>query len=128
MNEPLMSIIVCTYNRCESLRDTMTALKQQRLGPGDAVELLIVDNNSNDETKEVIDDLSKEFSFPVRYIFEPAQGLSFARNRGVKEAKGEFIAFTDDDVIPSENWISNLRAAFMQYDADCIGGPLISPF
>src|SRR5437762_3176643 len=95
-----ISAIVCTYNRCESLRDTLTALKQQHLRNGSSLEILVVDNNSRDLTKKVVSEAAKESGWPIRYVFESRQGKSSALNRGIREAAGEFLVMTDDDMIP----------------------------
>ncbi|GEM_PF-135052 len=120
----MISIIVCTYNRSESVHGTLQALQKQILPDGAAVEILVVDNNSRDRTKEVVTQFSEKSVFPLRYIFEENQGISFARNRAIFEARGDVLVFTDDDVIPSEEWIKNISLAFDQFDADIVGGPI----
>ena len=94
-----ISIIICTYNRSESLKRTLQSLKEMSVSDDIEWELLIVDNNSTDNTREAVNDFTKTSGLNCRYVFESKQGLSNARNRGVKEACGEIIAFTDDDVI-----------------------------
>lgn len=120
-----VSAIVCTYNRCESLRETLQALKEQVLQDGLALEVVVVDNNSTDHTRRVVEGARQAARWPIRYVFEARQGLSHARNRGVLEAKGEWMAFTDDDVIPERNWAQALQQAFMTYGADCVGGKVL---
>lgn len=114
------SIVVCTYNRCKSLKDTLIALKKQVSSL--SLEIIVVDNNSKDETKKVVEEFKTESIRPVHYVFEANQGLSFARNRGVREAKGGLIVFTDDDVLPEKNWVQSLWNAAEEFKADCVGG------
>ncbi len=116
------SIIICTYNRCESLRETLEALQNQT-AKGD-FEIIVVDNNSTDRTNETVNEFSSRSKWPVRYLFEPIQGKSHALNRGINSAKGEFIAFCDDDTVPDSRWIQELYEAFIIYSADCVGGPV----
>ncbi len=117
-----ISIIVCTYNRCSSLGDTLQALKKQQFSKDISVELIIVDNNSKDKTREVVEKEIVNSPFPVRYVFEPEQGICAARNCAIKESKGDLIIFTDDDVIPRENWVQAFWDGYQQYNADCMGG------
>ncbi len=85
-------------------------------------ELLIVDNNSTDKTKEVVDDYIKTSWINCRYVFESKQGHSYARNRGVNEASGEIIAFTDDDVLLDQYWLKNIDQVFKGNNISCVGG------
>ena len=115
------SIIVCTYNRCESLDDSLNAIIRQITEPDYEWELIVVDNNSTDSTKTIVEKFSR-LTPSVKYIFEANQGLSFARNTGVKAAVGELILFTDDDVLPEEDWLQNVLSGVDKYGADAVGG------
>ena len=120
-----LSVVVCTYNRCESLRDTLRALKQQELPEEIRLEILVVDNNSKDRTRQVVEEEARESRWPIRYVFERAQGLNYARNRGTKESQGEFVAFTDDDIIPDPQCARELWETANAYQADCVGGKIL---
>jgi len=120
-----ISVIIATYNRCESLNDVLdTLLLQERTIDFD-YEILVADNNSKDKTKEVIESYVPKFNGQLRYLFEPRQGKSFALNLGIKEAKGEIIAFTDDDVIVDKEWLLNIWKCFKNYNCDGIGGRIL---
>lgn len=121
---PEISVIICTCNRAESLKDTLAALENQHL-TGGSFEIIAVDNNSQDETRAIVQRFSRSSSHSVRYSFEPQQGKSYALNRGIREARGNMLAFTDDDVIPSPDWIAGIRRAFEEYHCDCAGGPIL---
>jgi len=115
------SIIVCTYNRAESLTDTLAALKAQRTRPGRSWEVVIVDNNSRDATRQVVQ--AAQLDWPeLRYVFESAQGLSHARNRGIHVAQGQILLFTDDDVLPEQDWMETTLSGLDKYGADACGG------
>ncbi len=120
-----ISVIIGTYNRCESLRDTIRALKQQIYSSDLQVELFAVDNNSNDKTEIIVREEAQGSPFPIYYFFEESRGTSFARNRGVHESKGEILIFTDDDTIPNQDWIQKIVDNMSKYDADCIGGRIL---
>lgn len=115
------SIIVCTYNRAESLKDTLAALARLDVPPSQTWEVVVVDNNSRDHTRQVVE--AAQQNWPrLRYVFESAQGLSHARNRGIAEAAGDVILFTDDDVLPEPDWLKITLAGLEKYGADACGG------
>lgn len=120
--QPLISVLICTYNRSESLQNTLTSLSKLIVPNHQAWELVIVDNNSTDQTAAVTRRFSQESLLNVRYVFEPQQGLSHARNRGIRESQGEILAFTDDDVIVDPQWLGHLLNAFGQHNAIAVGG------
>jgi GT2 family glycosyltransferase len=74
--------------------------------------VVVVDNNSNDHTRSVVEKFVKLGEFDTKYVFEGRQGVSFARNTGVQEAKGEIIAFTDDDCIVDPLWLESIAREF----------------
>lgn len=120
-----VSIIICTYNRAECLRETIRSLKNQQIDASMRHEIIIVDNNSRDQTRQVVEDEAKGSRTPLRYFFEPRQGKSFALNRGIEEAEGEWIFFLDDDVIPRPDWLAELYLACVSHQVDCVGGKVL---
>ena len=120
------SVVVCTFNRSESLRRMLKSLQEIVIPDHLSCEVIVVDNNSNDDTRLVFEEVGKDFGSKIRYVLEDMKGLSHARNRGVKEASGEIIAFTDDDVIVDKHWIQNIDKAFKEYDGvACVGGKIL---
>jgi glycosyltransferase involved in cell wall biosynthesis len=115
------SIIVCTYNRAESLRDTLRALQAQQVDARRSWEVLVVDNNSKDHTRQVVEEAQRQWP-RLRYEFETAQGLSHARNHGIAAARGEVLLFTDDDVLPEPDWVETTLSGLEKYQADACGG------
>lgn len=124
--QPLLdlSIVICTYNRAQSLRETLESLRNQVVPKGVEYEVLVVDNNSVDETKQTVErvNFSGARKIEIRYFFEPRQGVAYARNRGIANAKGEIIAFLDDDVLADEGWIDALWQCFQETDAVAVAG------
>lgn len=128
--EHCISVIICTYNRYLSLKDTLESLINQQTNNEFDYEVLVVDNNSTDKTKETVNSYSARFPFKITYLFESRQGLSNARNKGIQEARGSIIAFTDDDCIADHFWLYNLYEIFKESDTDAVGGrvlPLYAP-
>ena len=112
-------MVLCTYNRAARLADALTALVRQVEAP--PYEVVVVDNNSTDDTRAVIARFVA--AGRVRYASEPLQGLSHARNRGVAAARGDILAFTDDDVRVGPTWIQAIARAFAEHpDVDMVGG------
>jgi glycosyltransferase involved in cell wall biosynthesis len=103
---------------------TLNGLKKLKLNNEITYEVIVVDNNSTDSTRTAVMEYQSNAPYNLRYVFEKDQGLSHARNRGVKEAQGEIIAFTDDDVVVDEKWLNNLWNAFHTSNAACIGGKI----
>jgi GT2 family glycosyltransferase len=119
-----ISILICTYNRAESLRLTLESARGLVIPANLTWELLIVDNNSTDPTEEVCNEFSSVL--PIRYIQEKRQGLSPARNRGIEEARGSILAFTDDDVDVDPAWVRDLwRAAKAHPETGFFGGKIV---
>ena len=119
MRQPTLSIILPTYNRVDRLRRAIAALLRQAGDPA-AYEVLVVDNNCSDGTAEFIEGIGDP---RVRLIHETRQGLSHARNAGIAEAHGTIVAFTDDDVEVTPDWVSTIIAALRQHpEVDGIGG------
>jgi glycosyltransferase involved in cell wall biosynthesis len=114
------SIIICTRNRAEPLRLTLNALCNLQLPAGFTAELLVIDSASTDHTADVI----KACPFPggIRVIREDLPGLSRARNRGVKEATGEILLFTDDDVRPPKQWVGAMCAPILAGNVSAVAG------
>ena len=105
-----ITLIICTYNRCQSLTTLLESVSQSTLPDCIDWEVLVVNNNSSDGTCEVVDDFRQRHSDRFRYFFQPRQGKSFALNSGVQEALGDILVFTDDDVTVEPDWLQNLTA------------------
>ncbi len=120
-----ISVILCTYNRAESLGKTLESFTSMRIMEGIEWELIIVDNNSSDHTREICRRFEKDL--PIRYVLEPKQGKSYALNHGIQVALGDLIAFTDDDVNVDSYWLNALWEGAEQHpQASFFGGP-VSP-
>jgi glucosyl-dolichyl phosphate glucuronosyltransferase len=105
------TVIVCSYNRCQSLATTLESIAASTFSVPMEWEVLVIDNNSSDQTREVAEDFCRRFPDHFRYLFEPQQGKSNALNTGIREARGEILAFTDDDVTVEPTWLENLTAS-----------------
>jgi glycosyltransferase involved in cell wall biosynthesis len=124
MTHPLISIVVCTHNRAESLRSAVASLYDLETGGKFDYEIVIVDNASTDETPAVIADAAHDCRHTVRGVYEPRKGIPAARNRGVHEAAGDWIAFFDDDQLAERQWLLALFELAELKQADAVGGPV----
>lgn len=118
---PLISVVVCTYNRSDLLTIVLESLVQQTLDIHE-FEIIVVDNNSTDDTQIVVESFQQRQA-NVRYICELQQGLSHARNRGWQEALGEYVAYTDDDCKVPEQWLKEAKDVIKRHSPDVFGGP-----
>jgi len=115
------SVIVCTFNRAESLQQTLQALSHQQVESGLEWEVIVVDNCSTDSTQAVVKEVQRAWPL-LRYAYEGQQGLSHARNLGINQAHGEVLLFTDDDVLPEITWVQTVLKGMRRYAADACGG------
>jgi glycosyltransferase involved in cell wall biosynthesis len=118
----LVSVVVTTFNRAASLARALACLAAQQTAGEFTLEIIVVDNASTDETREVVSQLAAGDAPQVRYCFEPRQGLPFARNRGLREAQGEWIAFFDDDQLAPSEWLLTLIRFARSRALQCVGG------
>lgn len=105
-----ITVILCSYNRCQSLVKTLDSVAAQTFSEPVEWEVLVVDNNSRDQTRNVVEDFCRRYPDRFRYLFEPQQGKSYALNAGIREARGDILAFVDDDVIVEPMWLLNLTS------------------
>jgi glycosyltransferase involved in cell wall biosynthesis len=120
---PLISVVVPTWNRSALLEGALDALVRQQDAPPH--EIIVINNASRDGTRELA--LRYVHAYPqVRYLEEHRAGSSYARNAGYAAARGDLIAFTDDDVRVAPDWLRTIADAAEQYpDAGYIGGPVL---
>jgi glycosyltransferase involved in cell wall biosynthesis len=117
------TVLICTYNRGNLLGETLDAIAKIRTAL--AWEVVVVDNNSTDRTRSVVESRQAHYPITLRYLFEPRQGNSFALNTGIAATHATIIAFTDDDVRVSEEWLQAGCAPMLSNPAiDYTGGPV----
>ncbi len=121
-----LTVVICTFNRSDLLAEALKSISVQTL-EDDRYEVVVVDNNSTDDTEDVVNVYQKKGNF--RYLRETRQGLSAARNRGVKEAKGNYVAFLDDDAKADKYWCERIVNSFENVDPTpaSVGG-IIKPW
>lgn len=144
---PDFSVVICTYNGENKLPQVLEKLKEastawsEDLSPTDRAfqwEIIVVDNNSSDRTASVVQQFQVDWhsnastggsknisSVPLRYCFEPRQGLAFARRRAIQETQSPLIGFLDDDTLPAADWVSAAVRFGWQYpDAGAYGSSI----
>ena len=120
-----VAIILCTFNRAESLRRTLQSFERLKVPAGVVAELVVVDNNSTDDTRAVC--TAAQTALPLRYLFESEQGHNHALNRGLADTSAPLILFTDDDVDVDENWlVAYWEAASRMPNAAYFGGRVLT--
>lgn len=106
MTPPLdATVLIATYNRAAFLDRTLQSIRDLRVAPGRRWEVIVVDNNSRDATREIVERQARDFPVRLRYLFESRQGRSSALNAGVAAADGAIVAMTDDDVRVEPQWL-----------------------
>jgi len=117
------SVVIATYNRAEELRRTLRSLDGVRIADG--WEIIVVDNNSTDDTAAVVRDVADTSAVPLRYVHEQVQGRSAALNAGIAAAQGQIIVTTDDDVRVEPDWLEQAGAALDTLKCDYVGGRVL---
>lgn len=122
-----VSVIICTYNRGASLRRALLSLSSMDVPKDFLWEILVIDNNSNDDTKHITTTFAQrtDVHVGVRYVFEGRPGLNHARNAGVKAAQGDLLFYIDDDVEVTSNWLTEMKNAFDRFPVIGIGGKVL---
>jgi len=123
-----ISVIICTYNRCDMLATVLRSLAAVDVAPRLSWEVMVVDNNSTDRTREVVEQAVAEGLDNLRYLFEGRQGKSHALNSAIEAAEGEILAFTDDDVTVHPGWLTELKSIFDRNPCLGAGGKIIATF
>jgi glucosyl-dolichyl phosphate glucuronosyltransferase len=118
----IFSVVICTYNRAALLSTAIDTLVKQSLDSS-LYEIIVVDNNSTDNTKDVV----LSYGEKVKYFLEKKVGLSHARNRGYEEAKGDYVGYTDDDCELPVHWLSTMYEVTQSVGPAMTGGP-VYPF
>src|SRR5438067_2246813 len=119
----LVTVAICTFNRAESLRRTLESLGAMQVPDDIDWEVLVVNNKSTDHTDAVIADFAERL--PIRREYEERPGQSNARNRAIGTAKGDYIIWTDDDVVVDRGWLAAYADAFRSRpEAAVFGGPI----
>lgn len=121
-----ISVIIATHQRCSSLKRVLQELLSQT--PPFDYEIIVVDNNSMDQTEEIVKSLMLTALLKLKYFKQTLKGKSNALNLGIARAQGEIIAFTDDDVHIDPHWLTAIEEGFRLYDADGIGGKVLPVF
>ncbi len=126
---PAITVAICTYNRCATLEGALSSLLAVRTSERGSMEILVVDNNSTDGTRALVEGLAARHPRTIRYAFEPKQGISHARNTAITCARAAIVAFADDDVLFDPDWLSAVLEAFAAApDAACLGGRAVPVF
>ena len=120
-----ISVCICTYKRLKHLTKLVSALQHQVTDGLFTYSIVVVDNDYTRSAEQTVEELRKHSFIPISYYNEPEQNIALARNRAVANAKGEFIAFIDDDEVPSGSWLINLYKACDDFHADGVLGPVV---
>jgi glycosyltransferase involved in cell wall biosynthesis len=120
-----VSVVITTYNRAAVLPAALECLLRQQ-APGLRYEIVVVDNNSKDATRAVVASFQDRYPQLIRYHFEPRQGIAYGRNAGVLASRAPIIAFTDDDVTISPDWLATLKRSLDEHpEVACVGGRVL---
>lgn len=120
-----ITICICTYRRPEMLMELLSTLRRQETGGRFTYSVVVVDNDSGRSAWDVVSKARAASGLNVRYAVEPRQNIALARNLAIAESEGDFVAFIDDDELPSDAWLAQLRNACYQFRSDGVLGPVV---
>jgi len=123
-----ITICICTFKRPDLLKKLLDKLVHQRTDNLFSYSVVIVDNDRNGSARQVVQSFQEASDLEVRYFLEPEQNIALARNRGVENAQGDFVAFIDDDEFPGSEWLLNLYSDCSRFDSEGIIGPVKTHF
>ncbi|WP_414660735.1 glycosyltransferase family 2 protein [Horticoccus sp. 23ND18S-11] len=124
-----VTVAIPTYNRADFLRQTLAGIVAQQF-PRDHFEIIVIDNNSTDHTRAVVAEFASAQPAP-RYVQETKQGLDYARNRAIAEARGAILVFGDDDILVQPDWLAQMTVPLLADPArriGAVGGEVIPVF
>lgn len=107
-----LSVIICTFNRMHTLRLTLSHLLKCNVPESCEVEIIMVDNNSSDGTKGVVEACALDASIPIKYVLEAIPGVGNALNKGIAFAQGDVLCLLDDDSIPDKDFLVSVKREF----------------
>ncbi len=110
-----VSVVICTYDRPGLLAPALQSVFDQTLDPFTTMEVLVVDNCPRETTRAVVEKYQALGRYPVRYVAEPREGVSFARNRGIETSQGDIIAYLDDDEIADPEWLQGMLEVYRTF-------------
>lgn len=119
-----IDVVLPTYNRCDLLPRAIDSFLSALVPEGVVATLLVVDNNSRDETKAIVAEYVAQYPYRVRYFFERKQGRHHALNTGIDQSNADVVAFFDDDEVIEERWLSVIARNFSDPRVDYIGGEM----
>lgn len=122
----MLSVIICTYNRDKYIYNVLKSVAENEF-PADQYEIVLVNNNSTDHTEEECKRFAADFPMVAfRYLVEPTQGLSYARNAGIRTAKGDILVYVDDDATVNNKYLSTYQEFFAKHpQIAAAGGPIL---
>lgn len=121
---PRIAVCVCTFKRPDLLRDLLEKLLNQTTGGKFNYSIVVIDNDVNETGRATVDQLQARTDRCLTYVVEPIQSIAMARNKGVENAIGEYVAFIDDDEVPVANWLLELYTALVKFKANGVLGPV----
>jgi glycosyltransferase involved in cell wall biosynthesis len=118
-----LDVIIPTYNRQELLQRTLQSLFDAQVPAALRVRITVVDNNSKDQTRQVVESWMDRFAGSLNYLFEGRQGRSAALNTGILATQGDLVGMIDDDEEVDRRWYQTIYEAFASDAIDFVGGP-----
>lgn len=128
MPVPHISVCICTFKRAALLNTLLEYLEPQRTDGLFTYDVVVADNDSEGSGESVVQAFTSDSSLEVTYCMEPEANIARARNKALGHARGDFVAFIDDDEFPTGEWLFSLWQTLLAYRADAVLGPVVPHF
>lgn len=126
--EKLISVCIPTFKRQKLLSELLLSLGEIKVPEDYILEIIVVDNDEKESAKQIVEAIKKQIKYQIKYINQPVKNISIARNTALENARGELIAFIDDDETADKYWLSNLIECLNKYNADGVFGLVVPRF
>jgi len=123
-----ISVCICTYKRPGQLARLLSELEKQETKDLFEYSVVVVDNDKDESARETVKSFALDSNTPMEYHVQSEQNIALARNKALENAKGDFIAFIDDDEIPEKDWLCHLLTTCISYRVDGVLGPVVPCF
>lgn len=123
-----ITVCVCTFRRPGMLKELLTKIVNQKTENLFRYSVVVVDNDSGKSALDTVSSFQERSEIRIGYFVEPDQNIALARNRAIENSEGNFIAFIDDDELPEDHWLLELRSAFYRFKVDGVLGPVVPEY